>query len=118
MSKSYFADTVFLHGKNLPESVCNALNELHFTLVAGIDTHASFHADTDTTTSVFFDIDMGQVSADLLKNRVMDALRTLFRIKAENWTKVKGTEEEGCYYRTRTIMCPEQSLAIHISLRY
>lgn len=121
MFKYYYADIAFVHGKNLPVAVCEALNELHYAFTDGVKPSVNF--DFDGSLSVRYDIYMDSLHADILQERtkrVLDALRVLFSLEAPDWTryrtedKAKGTNK--C--RTRTFNCPEMNLAIHVGLYY
>lgn len=120
--KFYFADTVFVDGKTLPTSLCKALNELRDTFTRGVEMSARFDPEKDMTTSIRYNIWMTALTADPLQDRMqrmLDALRVLFRFKAEEWSKVAEKEDKGngCY-RTRLFMFPEQNLSIRINVKY
>lgn len=123
MFKFYYLDTVFVEGKKMPESICKALNELHDAFTAGVDMSVSFSSDKGATTSINYDIRMEELTDDPLKDRVqrvMNALRTLFRLKAEDWTKYASIERfEGVdCYRARLFMFTDLDLSVRINLRY
>ncbi len=119
--KYYYADTAFIHGKNLPESVCEALNELHYAFSDGVKPSVTF--DSDGSLSIRYDVDMGSLRADILQERakrVLNALRVLFSLDAPSWARYRTENRmNGAHScRTRTLNCPEMNLAIHIGLYY
>lgn len=121
MFKYYYTDTSFIHGNNLPESVCEALNELHYAFSDGVKSSVAF--DPDGSLSVRYNIDMDILRADILQERakrVLDALRVLFSLDAPDWARYRAEDKANGTHscRTRTLNCPEMNLAIHIGLYY